>query len=240
MKTSAAFGFFGLPAICAAVLLTVATPASAQLGTAPLGARNGALGGGAAPGALALHGMTHPLGGFAPIPGVNPGFNNARTGRGFNGGNRRRQSSGYPYAYSVWVPDYFDYVDQTNQYYGAPYGAPVPPPEPAAPQQPVIINQYFTSPAPAPAPPEANTNTTSAVAPAPTPGEPLSAPQSYYLIAYKDHAIYAALAYWVEDKTLHYVTTQNMHNQASLDLIDLPLTKSLNQDRNIPFSISGQ
>ena len=58
------------------------------------------------------------------------------------------------------------------------------------------------------------------------------------MIAYKNHAIYAALAYWVEDKTLHYVTTQNRHNQASMDLIDLTLTKSLNEDRQVPFTIT--
>ena len=52
--------------------------------------------------------------------------------------------------------------------------------------------------------------------------------------------IYSALAYWVEDKTLHYVTTQNTHNQASLDLIDLTLTKNLNQANDVPFSIPGQ
>ena len=43
--------------------------------------------------------------------------------------------------------------------------------------------------------------------------------------------------HWVEDKTLHYVTTQNTHNQASLDLIDLTLTKSLNQHNDVPFAI---
>jgi hypothetical protein len=81
----------------------------------------------------------------------------------------------------------------------------------------------------------------------PEPGtEPLAAggvigsPQNYYLIAYKNHAIYSALAYWVEDKTLHYVTTQNTHNQASLDLVDLTLTKNLNRANDVPFSIPGQ
>ena len=60
------------------------------------------------------------------------------------------------------------------------------------------------------------------------------------MIAYKNHAVYTALAYWVEDKTLHYVTTQNTHNQASLDLIDLALTKSLNRRNDVPFAIPGQ
>jgi hypothetical protein len=68
----------------------------------------------------------------------------------------------------------------------------------------------------------------------------IGTPRSYYLIAYRNHAVYSAIAYWVEDKTLHYVTTQNTHNQASLDLIDLELTKSLNQAHDVPFSIPGQ
>ena len=59
---------------------------------------------------------------------------------------------------------------------------PVPGP-PAAPQQPVIINQYFgvqgpqaqaAGPAPANEPQAA--------------GEPIGNPQNYYLIAYKNHA----------------------------------------------------
>jgi hypothetical protein len=44
----------------------------------------------------------------------------------------------------------------------------------------------------------------------------------------------------VEGDTLHYVTTQNTHNQASLALIDLEQTTKLNADRAIPFSIPGK
>ena len=71
----------------------------------------------------------------------------------------------------------------------------------------------------------------------PNPGDPIGPPQNYYLIAYRDHTVYSALAYWVEGDTLHYVTTQNTHNQASLALIDLDRTTKLNADRSIPFSI---
>jgi hypothetical protein len=67
--------------------------------------------------------------------------------------------------------------------------------------------------------------------------EPSPAQNTAYLIAFKDHSVYSAVAYWVEDKTLHYVTAQNKHNQASLDLIDLDFTKKLNQDRNVPFQV---
>jgi hypothetical protein len=214
--------------------------AMAQFGGHSGGGHNGAV---SVPPALGA--ITRPLGGFAPGIG---NFNATRSfnfNNNFNRGSSRRGNgfNNYPYAYSVWVPDYFDYMNGTGA-----YGAPAAPPPgyldpglagpPPGSQQPVIINQYFSGPPPAPqsyAPlpngPEAN-NTSG------TPGDPLSAPQNYYLIAYKNHAIYAALAYWVEDKTLHYVTTQNTHNQASMDLIDLTLTKSLNQDRQVPFSIT--
>ena len=205
-------------------------PAAAQFG-----ARSGALGGG-----FASRGMSRPLG------GIPPGFTGLETNRRFSnrnsGGGPRRQFSGYPFAYSVWVPDYFDYLDYQNQY-AAPYGPPPASAGPAPPQQPVIINQYFGAQAPPepsapPANPNTNTNTNATTTPAP--GDVIGSPQNYYLIAYKNHAIYAALAYWVEDNTLHYVTTQNTHNQASLDLIDITFSKSLNQDRDVPFSIAGK
>ncbi|HEY3824802.1 MAG TPA: hypothetical protein VGL82_09595 [Bryobacteraceae bacterium] len=201
------------------------TPAPAQYAM-----RTGSLGG-----SISSRAFSHPLGGFAP-PTMN------RTFRG------SRALLGYPYAYSVWVPDYFDYMDAQSQYaspygysaaYGLPPGAPAygPPPVGAqAPQQPVIINQYFSTP-PAQQPansPETNNTATQA------PGNPIGTPTNYYLIAYKNHEVYSALAYWVEDKTLHYVTTQNTHNQASLDLIDLALTKSLNEKNEVPFSLAGQ
>jgi hypothetical protein len=237
MKTLLALGVV-------AFLATV--PAFAQFG-----ARSGALGGSNA----ALRGMSRPLGGI-PGPAVTTGltprgnFIGRNSGRGNLGsGGLRRPGLGYPYAYSIWVPDSFDYAYQ-NPYGGAyydpgygGYGAPPPPPAPAyapppaAPQQPVIINQYFSSPPPGqqngPQPSAANTGDD-------RPGDLLATPQNYYLIAFKNHSVYPALAYWVEDKTLHYVTTQNTHNQASLDLIDIARSMSLNQDRDVPFSVTAR
>jgi hypothetical protein len=232
---------FGLPVLLAG--LVAVTPAAAQYSM-----RTGALGG-----SIGSRAISRPLG------GTNPGFNGsgyARSGfygSGYRGAGRGPLYAGYPYAYSVWVPDYYDYVNSQSQYAapyanGAPYGPPPDasssyydgPPAAAGAQQPVIINQYFGAPGPqAVNAPEAGLRTgndTNAQAP----GDPIGSPQNYYLIAYKNHAVYTAIAYWVEDKTLHYVTTQNTHNQASLDLIDLTLTKSLNQRNDVPFSIAGQ
>jgi hypothetical protein len=144
----------------------------------------------------------------------------------------------------VYVPNYFDAL--TDPGYYPPVA--VPPPPGLAGNPPVIINQYFGSPADsgqglapvdqsgnplypsAPQPPPA-------AASGPQPGDLLSTPQNYYLIAYKDHSVYAVIAYWLEGNMLNYVTTQNTHNQASLDLIDMDLTKQLNQDRSVPFSL---
>jgi hypothetical protein len=74
--------------------------------------------------------------------------------------------------------------------------------------------------------------------PPPQPAAPASAsdqqspfvPASYYLIAYKDHTIYSAVAYWVEGDTLHYFTTGATHNQVSLALVDRDLTQRLNEE----------
>ena len=74
-------------------------------------------------------------------------------------------------------------------------------------------------------------------APSQAASQPAPEPRSY-LIAFKDHSVYSALAYWVEDHTLHYVTTQNTHNQADVTEVDLDFTKKLNSDRNMPFSLT--
>lgn len=228
--------------ICAG-LISVG-PAAAQFSM-----RTGALGGPAAAGAFG-----HPLGGPVttrafgrPLGGVQPGFGfNGYAARRFSRGNYRGPV-GYPYVYSVWVPDYYDYLDYQNQagLPPDPYGPPPPPPA-AAPQQPVIINQYFNTPPPAQPQNDTQSSNTPQQGAAPgtasaqAPGDVIGEPKNYYLIAYKDHRVYPALAYWLEDKTLNYVTTENTHNQASLDLIDIPLTKSLNQRNDVPFSLPGQ
>lgn len=217
--------------VVAFAVVGLCSPAAAQHG-----GRSSALGGSLAPRGA----MSHPLGGFTgrtPVVGANRGY-------GYGGYGAYRGAYAYPYGYSYYVPglfddfaydDYWNYPDYSNAAPPSAVSAYVPVPTgPGASQQPVIINQYFgVQPPAAPTAPETTSNTQA-------PGAPLADPQNYYLIAYKNHAVYSALAYWVEDKTLHYVTTQNTHNQASLDLIDLELTKNLNRSNDVPFSIPGQ
>jgi len=107
------------------------------------------------------------------------------------------------------------------------------------PPQPVIVNQYYTTPPPPPGDIAISPSRASGVNSAGS-GDLLAPAEDYYLIAYRNRSIYAALTWWVEGNTLHYVTTQNTHNQAALDLIDLDKTIRLNQDRDIPFSIPGR
>jgi len=68
--------------------------------------------------------------------------------------------------------------------------------------------------------------------PAPPQAEPV-----HYLIAFKDHTIYSAVAYWVQGDTLHYFTDGNTHNQASVSLVDRDLTRQLNQDSGMEVKL---
>jgi hypothetical protein len=182
----------------------------------------------------AIRGQSRPLGGI-PAPAYGTARRGGHGGRGYGA-----------YGFATYVPGYWDAVGDSAagpySYTWPSYGAPLqPPPEavigpgpasgPAPP--PVIINQYFGYPPP---PPGADSQTEGAA----HPGDPLAQPENYYLIMYKDHSIHAALAYWVEGNTLHYVTTDNAHNQVSLDLVDVAASTRLNSDHNVPFSIAGK
>jgi hypothetical protein len=63
--------------------------------------------------------------------------------------------------------------------------------------------------------------------------------KNVFLIAMKDHTIYAANSYWVENNTLNYITIQGDQNSASLDLVDRELSQRLNRDRKVGFGLPG-
>jgi hypothetical protein len=69
---------------------------------------------------------------------------------------------------------------------------------------------------------------------------PRSAPDSdssIYLIAFRDHSIFAAVAYWAEGGTLHYVTQEHEQKQAPLSTVDRDLSDKLNRERGVAFSL---
>jgi hypothetical protein len=134
---------------------------------------------------------------------------------------RRGGHHGGAVAYPVAVPVYVG---------GYGYGYEVPPapvePQQLQPQQPNVIVVYPPSPSYQYAPPQSNI--------VEVPREQLEAREekvepSRYLIAFKDRSIYSAVAYWVDGDTIHYFTSGNTHNQASVSLIDRALTRRLNE-----------
>jgi hypothetical protein len=60
-----------------------------------------------------------------------------------------------------------------------------------------------------------------------------------YLIAFKDHRIIEALGYWTEGTMLHYVSVEYAVNQASITLFDPDLSRRLNHERGIEFTLTG-
>jgi len=95
--------------------------------------------------------------------------------------------------------------------------------------------------------PEPSQGMQSYTAPGPPPGEPapdqspVSVPDdeqpTIYLIAFRDHTIMPAYAYWTEGHTLKYVNMDHGINQATLDLVDRDLSCRLNQERNVDFRL---
>ena len=169
--------------------------------------------------------ILYPGTGSAPIANFPQRLGATVAGNPIGGGARR--SRGVVSAYPVFVGGYYG----GGGYYGDPnYAAQQQPPVNvtvvnAPPQAPtVIINQNFGPQQPPPAEGE----DTSRVFQPTQPTASAEPDHKTYLIAFKDHSVYSAMAYWIEDKTMHYVTPQGTHNQASLDLIDLDFTNKLN------------
>jgi len=155
--------------------------------------------------------------------GRSPARGNARTGS-------------FVYAYPVYVggAGYGGYYD--NSYAGQPpvsSGQDQPnvvvvyPPQ----QPPVIINQYGSGDG------QATTRLQSVYPTQPAPAQAEEPEATHYLIAFKDHSIYSAVAYWVDGDTLHYFTTGSTHNQASVSLIDRELTARLNRESGLEVKL---
>lgn len=152
-------------------------------------------------------------------------------GRGFHGGGG---FGAYPVAYPVIVGGglYGDnpYAYQQQQ---PPNITIVMPPQQTAP--PVTINQY-----PEAARPEASSGAEPGIQTYEAPSAPRPEPaddQVMFFIALKDSSVYTAVAYWVEDATLHYITPQGRHNQVSLDLVDRQTSAKLNEGRKVEFRL---
>ena len=87
---------------------------------------------------------------------------------------------------------------------------------------PAIINGHLQNAEPAVA--------AQAVCPQPEREDPVQ-----FFIALKDGLVTTAVAYWVRERTLHYLTLQGSHNMVSLDLVDRPRSARLNEGGRVPF-----
>ena len=81
-------------------------------------------------------------------------------------------------------------------------------------------------------------STPSVPEPMPSKTEPSEVP--YALLAFKDHSIYVATDYWLENNRLQYVTNYGASNSAALDLIDMDLTIKLNEARGVKFDLRSK
>ncbi len=116
-------------------------------------------------------------------------------------------SYGYPY-------DDGSYTVNSGWYPAAQSYAPAPPPPPPAP----VIREY-TGPV----------------------QQSATQPQQYepplYLVAFQDGVIRAALAYWVDGGTLHYVDLDHAPKQVALASVDRGLSDRLNRERHVDFRL---
>jgi hypothetical protein len=163
-----------------------------------------------------------PFSNQGPLPAL-PRFGVANLGPSVGQRRFRRsgENAGSIYAMPVYVGGYGGYGSYYDNAYPSDAAAGAPPPQP--PNVIVVYPQAPQSAAFAAEPPQAGLTQPYLE---PTPG----AEPAHYLIAFKDHTIYSAVAYWVEGDTLHYFTSGNTHNQVSLSLVDRDLTDRLNRE----------
>ena len=168
-------------------------------------------------------------GGF--VSGFRGGF-----GRGFYGGFFGYPYLGFGYGYG-YGSDYYDSGYPYNYgYYSSPayYGAP------AYNTSPNVTVVYPSESQPAPVYVERQTPVTREYDEY---GQEIrrsggsASASPIYLVAFKDHAISAAAAYWVDGRTLHYVTLQHEEKQAPLDTVDRDFSMQLNRERHVPFQL---
>jgi hypothetical protein len=174
-------------------------------------------------------------GGFGGFRG---GFNNGFRSFGFRGafgaGFWPYYYPSYGFGYSSW-PDYYDYGYPAYPAYSYPAYQSGSNTTVVYPQQSAPTTVYVE---------RANPNLREydeygQEVQRQSPSAPSSAGSGspIYLIAFRDHSIRAASAYWVDGRTLHFVTQQHEERQAPLDTVDRDFSMQLNRERHVQFSL---
>ncbi len=145
----------------------------------------------------------------------------------------------YPGWYGFGLYDPFFYESPDAYYYGpGAYGYVFNSSASANPPVVIVQNMAPAAEAPPPPPPEPEVRVyTSPPPPPPIAPQSQSAGPSLYLVAFQDGVIRAALTYWVEDRTLHYIDVDHKEKQVPLSTVDRALSERLNRERNVPFHL---
>jgi hypothetical protein len=163
------------------------------------------------------------------------GLGNTVQGRNMLGGGRRGNTPVYGFPVYSYDPSYYAYPSAPQVQQQQPQNVVVVyPPQPAAP---VIINPYESGAAQSGEEPSFRMYQAPYNQPTVEPAAAAEPEATHYLLAFKDHTIYSAVAYWVEGDTLHYFTSGNTHNQASLSLVDRDLTNRLNREAGMEVKL---
>ena len=70
--------------------------------------------------------------------------------------------------------------------------------------------------------------------------EYVPAPQVTYFIAFKNSVVRLADEYWVNGKTLYYVTTDHQQMAAPLESVDVGVSQRLNGEQDVVFSLPAE
>lgn len=243
--------------LCSTLLLGGAVAQHRGGGGGGGGGFHGSIGGGAHVGSMGSMGSFN-RGGFGGV-GVSNGF---RGGIGVNrgigyGGYGRYYYGGYGwpyygyaygyglglgYGYGYWpYYDYGDYYDYPYSYYPDGYSSSYYPAYQTSPNVTVVYPQaqpatsvYVDRASPVMREYDQYGQQLRPAGGGNESGSPI------YLIALKNHNIYAAASYSVSGATLHYVTLEHAEKEVPLADLDRDMTLRLNGERHVQFQLPAQ
>jgi len=192
------------------------------------------------PGIMTGGSVVHP-GGTSSMPGVqrttgsvvHPGGSTSQIGypgvrqQGLAGQRTPYRNGVAAYAYPVYIGGYG---------YGGYDQQPVQP-APAQPAQPNVIVIYPQAPPQAQMYYQAEPLPQSRIIEVPDQRQQEEPTATHYMLAFKDHSIYSAVAYWVDGDTIHYMVSGNLHKQAPISSIDRELTGRLNEGSGVEVKL---
>lgn len=127
----------------------------------------------------------------------------------------------YPYAYESYYDDGYYAAPYSNAVYynNGSYGANVGYAPQGQPAPPTVINQTIGTPSSA------------------TSSDSFYRAADYYLIAFNDHTIRAALSYAVDGDQIRYTTREHEEKTAPLSTVDVRFSEQINRDRRVEFRL---